>query len=499
MKVLMVYPEFPNTYWSFKYALPLAGKSSSYPPLGLMTISGLLPGNWEKRLVDMNVEALTDNDLRWADVVFASAMIVQQPSLIEVIKRAKAFGLRVVLGGPLASAGAELVATPDHIFVGEAEAGLTDLLRDLESGRALPVYQANGKPDLAHVQPADLSLIDMRHYSSMAVQYSRGCPFSCEFCDIIEIYGRVPRTKTSDQMLVEFDSLYKMGWRGSIFIVDDNFIGNKKNVKEFLPDLCRWMKEHHHPFRLFTEASLNLADDEPLLDLMRNANFHRVLLGIETPVEESLKAAKKGQNTRRDLIASVRKIQSYGIEVMGAFIVGFDQDPADIFQRQIDFIRQSAIPIAMVGLLTALPETQLWRRLKKEGRLLEESTGDNTDCSLNFETRMNRQTVLEGYKTILKTLYHPREFYARAQASLKNTSSTGFSTAEIKSITMLLAGVRVLFKLGLLDASRKEFWRFLRRIYCERRDLLPDAMVLAAMGYHVRKLTEQYCGPLASS
>jgi radical SAM superfamily enzyme YgiQ (UPF0313 family) len=495
MKVLMVYPEFPNTYWSFKHALPLAGKRSSYPPLGLMTIAGLLPANWEKRLVDMNVQTLTNRDLRWADIVFASAMIVQQPSLCEVIKRAKAFGLRVVLGGPLASAGAELVATPDHLFVGEAEGGLTDLLCDLESGTALSVYRSDRKPDLTEVRPPDFSLIDRHRYSSMAIQYSRGCPFSCEFCDIIEIYGRVPRTKTSEQMLLELELLYETGWRGSVFIVDDNFIGNKKNVKNFLPDLCQWMEQHDYPFRLFTEASINLADDEKLLQLMRTANFRRVLLGIETPVEESLKAARKGQNTRRDLIACVHKVQSYGIEVMGAFIVGFDEDPPDIFQRQIDFIKQSAIPIAMVGLLTALPETQLWRRLKKEGRLLTESTGDNTDCSMNFVTRMNRQTVLEGYKTILKTLYHPREFYARAHASLRNTSSTGYPANEIRDVGHLLAAVRVMLKLGLLDASRKEFWRFLRRIYSERRDLLPDAMVLAAMGYHVRKLTEQYCGP----
>jgi len=498
MKVLMVYPEFPDTYWSFKHALPLAGKRSSYPPLGLMTLSALLPANWEKRLIDMNVRALTDSDLQWADIVLASAMIVQQHSLCDVIKRARAFGLRVALGGPLASVGVELAVDADYIFIGEAETGLSEFLHDLELGTPRRLYQSNQKPDLMHSPIPDFALIDMHRYSSMAIQYSRGCPFNCEFCDIIEIYGRVPRTKANQQMLAELDTLYETGWRGSIFIVDDNFIGNKKNVKKFLPDLCRWMEQRHYPFRLFTEASVNLADDDHLLDLMKRANFRRVLLGIETPVEESLKEAQKGQNTRRSLLDSVHKIQSYGIEVMGGFIVGFDNDPADIFQRQIDFIRQSAIPLAMVGLLTALPETQLWRRLKKEDRLLVESTGDNTDCSLNFVTKMDRQTLLEGYKTILRTIYNPEEYYARAYASLKNTIATSYSPLEFSNIEKLLTGVRLVFKLGLLDAARKEFWHFLRRIYSERRDLLPDAMVLAAMGYSVRKVAERYCGPLTT-
>lgn len=356
------------------------------------------------------------------------------------------------------------------------------------------VYQSNEKPDLTLTPVPDFKLVDMRRYSSMAIQYSRGCPFNCEFCDIIEIYGRVPRTKTNEQMLRELDALYAAGWRGPLFIVDDNFIGNKKNVRKMMPDLCEWMERHRYPFRLFTEASVNLADDDELLKLMQRANFRKVFLGIETPVEESLKETQKSQNTRRSLIDSVRKIQAHGMEVMAGFIVGFDNDPADIFQRQIDFIRQSAIPMAMVGLLSALPETQLWRRLQREGRLLHEGAGTNTEASLNFVTKMDRQTLIDGYKTILRTIYSPEEYYARVYASLKNTisMSTGYPLPKFKP-EHVVHFFRVFFTLGVFDTARKDFWRFLRRVVAERRERLPEAVVLAAMGYHFRKITEQYC------
>ena len=375
LKALLVYPEFPNTYWSFKHALPFAGKRSAYPPLGLLTLSSMLPRTWEKRLVDMNVRRLKDSDLQWADIVFASAMIVQQDSLRGVIDRCKALGVRIAVGGPFVSTGMEHVADADFLFPGEAETTVPEFLRDLEMGVPQHVYQSDEKPDLTRTPIPDFSLVEMSRYSSMAIQYSRGCPFNCEFCDIIEIYGRVPRTKTNEQMLVEMDALYRTGWRGPLFIVDDNFIGNKKNVRRLMPDLCEWMERHEQPFRLFTEASINLADDDELLGMMKRANFRRVFLGIETPVEESLKETQKGQNTQAQPDRSVRRIQSYGMEVMAGFIVGFDNDPADIFQRQINFIRESAIPMAMVGLLSALPDTQLWRRLEKEGRLSSEGAG----------------------------------------------------------------------------------------------------------------------------
>ncbi|HEX7955788.1 MAG TPA: radical SAM protein, partial [Pyrinomonadaceae bacterium] len=396
MKVLLVYPEFPDTYWSFRHALKFEGKRSPFPPLGLLTVSAMLPEAWERRLVDMNVRRLKDSDIEWADVVLASAMIVQKESLEAVVARCKAKGRRVVVGGPYVSTSAEQMPDADHIFVGEAEATLPEFIKDLEAGEPKRFYQAAERPALTATPVPDFRLADLERYSAMSVQYSRGCPFSCEFCDIIEIYGRVPRTKTNEQVLAELDALHATGWRGLVFIVDDNFIGNKRNVKRFIPDLIEWSERRGRPFSFITEASVNLAEDDDLLEQMRRANFRRVFLGIETPVEESLKEAQKGQNTRRDLLESVHRIQSYGMEVMAGFIVGFDNDPEDIFDRQINFIRESAIPLAMVGLLTALPDTQLWRRLKREGRLIKESSGNNTEASLNFIPRMDTARLVEG-------------------------------------------------------------------------------------------------------
>src|SRR5215813_5245595 len=388
MKILLVNPEFPETYWSFRHALPFEGKRCAFPPLGLLTVSALLPKSWNRRLVDLNIEKLQSSDIEWADMVFATAMLVQKDSLRDVVKRCKAQGKRVVLGGPYVTSTREELPPADHLFRGEAETTLPQFVADLARGEAKPVYQAPERPALSITPVADFGLAKMKRYSAMSVQYSRGCPFSCEFCDIIEIYGRVPRTKSNQQMLAEFDALRDLGWRGTVFIVDDNFIGNKKNVRKLLPELAKWQKQNGYPFSLITESSINLADDEQLLECMRDAGFRRVFIGIETPVEESLHEAQKTQN-RGNLVDSVRKIQSYGMEVMAGFIVGFDNDPADIFQRQIDFIRRSEIPLAMVGLLNALPDTQLWKRLEREGRLLGEASGNNTTCSFNFKTRLD--------------------------------------------------------------------------------------------------------------
>jgi radical SAM superfamily enzyme YgiQ (UPF0313 family) len=362
MKVLLVYPEFPETYWSFRHALSFEGKKSAFPPLGLLTISAMLPKTWERRLVDLNLRPLKSADLAWADIVFASAMLIQKESLHQVVQMCKAHGKRIVIGGPYITTSSTDVPEADHIFVGEAETTLPEFLRDLEAGTLKRIYQAPERPSLALTPVPDFQLASLNAYSAMSIQYSRGCPFQCEFCDIIEIYGRRPRTKTNEQMLAELEALYQAGWRGMVLVVDDNFIGNKPNVKQLLPVLAEWSEAHHHPFSFITEASVNLADDDELLEGMRRARFRRVFLGIETPVEESLKEAQKYQNTRHSLLESVRKIQNYGMEVMAGFIVGFDNDPEDIFERQIRFIRESAIPLAMVGLLNALPDTQLWRR-----------------------------------------------------------------------------------------------------------------------------------------
>lgn len=491
MKILFVYPEFPETYWSFKHALAFEGKRSAFPPLGLLTVSAMLPAAWEKRLVDMNIEPLTNSDLDWADIVFLSAMLVQKASLHQVIDRCREKNKRVAVGGPFVSTTHEVVEA-DHIFIGETEETLPEFIRDLELGIPAPVYRAETKPALTATPIPDFHLAKLERYSAMSVQYSRGCPFQCEFCDIIEIYGRVPRTKTSRQMLAELDALCQAGWSGMVFIVDDNFIGNKKSVKAFLPELAEWSRRRGERFSFITEASVNLAEDEQLLALMREAGFRRVFLGIETPVPESLEEAHKTQN-RGNLLNAVKRIQSYGMEVMAGFIVGFDNDPENIFDLQADFIRESAIPLAMVGLLTALPDTGLWRRLKKEGRLLAESSGNNTDCSLNFVPKMDATRLVEGYKGLLQTIYGSREYYERALDCLARLADYQPEPRRGRPRDEAAALVRIVLKLGVIDAERRAFWRYFVNIVSKHRKHFAHAMTLAAMGYHFRKLTREYC------
>lgn len=490
MHVLLIYPKFPDTYWSFRHAISFQHKSSAFPPLGLLTISSMFPNSWKQRLIDINVEPLKTSDIDWADMVFISAMIVQKESMLEVISLCKAKGKKIVVGGPYVTTSVEQLVDADHIFVGEAETTLPEFVQDIENGTAKRIYKALERPQLCSTPLPNFELINLKHYSAMSVQYSRGCPFQCEFCDIIEIYGRVPRTKSNQQLLAELSELFRVGWRGVVFIVDDNFIGNKRNVKKLLPDLIEWSKLHNRPFSFITEASVNLAEDDELLTGMKEAGFSRVFLGIETPVEESLKEAQKRQNTKSDLLESVKKIQSYGMEVMAGFIVGFDNDPEDIFERQINFIRNSAIPLAMVGLLTALPDTQLWRRLKREGRLLTESTGNNTDYSLNFIPRMESSKLIEGYKSVLSKIYSPSEYYKRALDCLERVSKTSFKPQGESLLANIAAFIRIVFTLGIRDSSRSDFWRYIGRVITQHRERFSYAVMLAAMGYHFRKVLE---------
>ncbi len=489
MKVLLVYPEFPNTFWSFKHALPFQGKRSAYPPLGLLTVSAMLPPGWQRRAVDLNVHRLNDADLDWADVVFFSGMMVQGPSMEEQIARAKQRGRRTVVGGPIASAQNTHIAEADHVVEGEAEEIIPQLAADLERGEARPHYKAPQLPDLTLVPVPHQRLVNLKHYSAMAVQFSRGCPFTCEFCDIIAIYGRRPRTKTPEQILAELDQIYDQGWRGPVFLVDDNFIGNKKCVKNLLPRLVAWMRDHRFPFSLYTEASVNLAEDEELLRMMREAHFTRVFLGIETPVVESLKETTKFQNLRRDSLESVKLIQSYGIEVMAGFIVGFDNDPPDVFERQIQFIREAAIPLSMVGLLTALPNTQLWQRLKKEGRLLKETLGNNTLLDLNFVPKMDVDELIAGYRRILETIYSPAEYFERASAFLSRLGEAARTPVVWSDV---MAVVRSLWRQGLRSNYRMEYWKFIAQALHRHRNHFDKAMTLAIMGHHFFELTAEH-------
>jgi radical SAM superfamily enzyme YgiQ (UPF0313 family) len=490
MNALLVYPEWPDTYWSFRHALPFQGKRSAYPPLGLLTIAALLPAHWAKRLVDTNVRALTDADLAWADVALISGMLVQKESLLAILARCRACGIRTVVGGPIASGFADLHSYADHIVVGEAEELIAPLAKDLEQGTAKPQYYAGDKPALDLSPLPDLSLINTRHYSSMAIQYSRGCPFNCEFCDIIEIYGRTPRTKSVPQMIAELEQLYRHKWRGSVFLVDDNFIGNKKEVKQLLPALTEWNDNHGRPFTFFTEASVNLADDPALLSMMKDAGFIRVFLGIETPVEASLRESHKLQNTHRSLLDSVRCIQQHGIEVMAGFIVGFDSDPEDVFDRQVEFIQESAIPIAMVGLLQALPGTQLYKRLGNEGRLVREANGNNIDCNLSFIPSMPAQRLLDGYRSILKRIYAPDAYYERVRRFLDRYHP---DYRMRRTISDYYAFCCSLVKQGIFGDARASYWKFLIDAATRYRHAFGTAVTLAIMGHHFQAVTKEVC------
>jgi radical SAM superfamily enzyme YgiQ (UPF0313 family) len=390
------------------------------------------------------------------------------------------------VGGPIAGTAISHLTGADHVVEGEAEGLVTTLVADLERGQARSHYKAPLPPDLTRVPRPDLFLVNPRKYSAMAIQYSRGCPFTCEFCDIIEMYGRRPRTKTPEQVCAELDQIYELGWRGRVFLVDDNFIGNKKKVKVLLPRLAQWMRDHNFPFALITEASLNLAEDMELLRLMRDAHFSSVFVGIETPVAESLQETTKFQNLRKNLLDSVQLIQSCGIEVMGGFIVGFDHDPPDVFDRQIRFIREAAIPLSMVGLLTALPNTQLWRRLKAEGRLLKQSLGNSTLAEVNFIPKMDVGDLIEGYRHILETIYNPREYFRRTSAFL---SQLGSSARTPLTFSDVLAVLRSIWKQGLLSNYRSEYWKFLVQALAHHRQHLDRAIALAIMGHHLIELT----------
>ena len=492
MKILLVYPHYPDTFWSFKHALKFISKKAAFPPLGLLTVATMLPGEWEKKLVDMNVTSLTDKDIKWADYVFVSAMAVQKQSAGNIIKRCKRLGAKVVAGGPLFSAEHEDFAGVDHFVLNEAEITLPLFLKDLEDGCTKHIYTCEEWPDIGMTPSPSWELIDVNKYSSMSVQYSRGCPFDCEFCDIVVLNGHRPRTKDKDQLLKELDILYRQGWRNSVFIVDDNFIGNKRKLKaEILPAIIEWMEARGHPFSLFTEASINLADDEELMRLMSRANFNTVFIGIETPNEESLFECGKTQNRNRDLVAAVKKLQNYGLQVQGGFIVGFDNDPLSIFESQINFIQNSGIVTAMVGLLSAPHGTKLHKRLNKEGRLLKDFSGDNTDCSMNFIPSMDYDTLINGYKRILDTIYSPKKYYERVKTFLREYKPQA-KTAFFVNFEDIRAFARSMWIIGIREKGQRYYWRLLAWTLVRRPRSLSLSVTLAIYGFHFRKVVEGY-------
>jgi radical SAM superfamily enzyme YgiQ (UPF0313 family) len=493
LKILLVYPRYPDTFWSFRHALKFIFKKAAFPPLGLLTVAAMLPEEWEKKLVDLNITTLTDKDIKWADYVFLSAMVAQQDSAREVIDRCKKLGTKIVAGGPFFNPGYEDFGFDeiDHIIFGEAENKLPLFVEDLEKGYAKHIYKCEEFPDIRKTPVPLWSLIDKGKYQSMTIQYSRGCPFNCEFCDIIILNGHKPRTKDKSQVIAELDALYDRGWRASVFFVDDNFIGNKRKLKsEILPAIIEWMEEKKRPFSFFTEASINLADDEELMRLMTAAGFDTVFVGIESPNEESLVECNKLPNKGRDLLASVKKIQNYGLQVQGGFIVGFDSDPLSIFKSQIEFIQKSGIVMAMVGVLMAPPETRLYKRLKKENRILPKGSGDNTDGSTNFIPKMGRETLTRGYEHVVGTIYAPRQYYERIRTFLREYRPSNKGKLKI-SLLHLIALIRSTWVLGIKEKGRMQYWKLVGWILLKKPKTLPLSITLAVQGFHFRKVAEK--------
>jgi len=489
MNILLVYPMYPDTFWSFKHALKFVSKKASFPPLGLLTVAAMLPEDWNKKLIDMNANSLEDKDILWADYVFISAMSVQSESVTKIIQRCKTLGAKIVGGGPLFTSTSENYKDVDHLVLNEAEITLPMFLNDLEKGIPKHKYSSDEWADITTTPLPRWDIVPIKNYTSMNLQYSRGCPYDCDFCDITVLYGRVPRTKTKEQVIDELEALYFTGWRGPVFFVDDNFIGNKGKLKrEILPAIAEWMEKRKNPFYLNTEASINLADDEQLMQLMAKAGFEAVFIGIESPNDESLVECNKNQNRNRDLISSIKKIQQAGLEVQGGFIVGFDNDPSTIFDKLTNFIQESGIVTAMVGLLNAPRGTKLQKRLESEGRMLKDFTGNNTDFSINFIPRMDAGTLMDGYKSILKKIYSPKYYYERVMQFMKEFEPKKKKVFHLNP-NYILALFRSIFKLGVIGEERIYYWKLFFWSLFKKPQLFSLAILFSIYGFHFKKIS----------
>ncbi|HFE62957.1 MAG TPA: DUF4070 domain-containing protein [Caldithrix sp.] len=490
MKVLLVYPETPDTFWSFRNALKFISKKSSEPPLGLLTVAALLPESWESKLIDMNVSPLSDRNIIWADYVFLTGMNVHRDSMKAVIARCNRLGVKVVAGGPMCTTDHQEFTGVDHFVLNEAEITLPMFLNDLEKGNPKPIYQSSQFPDLSLTPVPRWDLLEQKKYASMSIQYSRGCPFDCEFCSITLLNGHKPRTKSAEQFLGELEAIYRSGWRGSVFVVDDNFIGNRRKLKhEVLPALIKWSRKFGYPFTFITEASINLADDEELLKLMVDAGFNAAFIGIETPNSESLAECGKAQNVNRDMLRAVKKMQHRGLIVSGGFIIGFDNDPPNIFKQQIEFIQRSGIVTAMVGLLNAPSGTRLYQRMKSENRLVARMSGNNMDGSMNFRPKMNYQQLIDGYRQVVKTIYSQKAYYERVKTFLQEyrLPSKKNLSVPFQDVT---AFIKSLWKLGVREKGKRFYWKLLFFSLFRCPGKFPLAVRMAIYGFHFRRVAE---------
>jgi len=487
MNILLVYPQYPDSFWSFKHAMQFIAKKATVPPLGLITVSAMLPKTWKKKLVDMNVSQLQKSDILWADYVFISAMYIQKESVDQVIEECLKYETKIIAGGPLFTQDFESYPQVDHFILNEAEITMPLFLADLEAGK-IPerVYRTDAFADVTKSPVPDYHLLSAKDYVVMNLQVSRGCPFSCDFCEITSLLGHKVRMKNNSQIIAELEVLYNLNWRGPILIVDDNFIGNKIEVKKYLlPAMRQWMQSHKYPFTFNIQSSINLADDEELMAMMAETGFTSTFVGIETPDEDSLQECNKAQNKNRDLLHSVKKIQNAGLQVSGGFIVGFDTDTPSVFQKQIDFIQQSGIVSAMVGLLNAPKNTVLYKRLKAENRLTTESSGNNTDSSMNFVPKMDSSELLQGYKKIIQDIYSAKPYYKRIRQFLLNYKKL-HAGRQTRDFPFLIGFIKSVIIIGIVNKGRSEYWKFLIWTLFRRPALLTDALTFAVYGYHFR-------------
>ncbi|HBX49534.1 MAG TPA: B12-binding domain-containing radical SAM protein [Bacteroidales bacterium] len=486
MKILFVYPQYPDSIWSFKHALRFISKKAVMPPLGLITVSAMLPANWQRKLVDLNIIPIKIKDIQWADYVFISAMYIQRESVNKIIDECIKQGTKIIAGGPLFTQDYENYPQIDHLVLNEAEITLPLFLKDLEEGHPERIYKTDMFADITSTPIPDYNLLSRKNYAFMNIQVTRGCPFACEFCEITSLLGHKVRIKTTEQILDELQKLYELQWRGNILIVDDNFTGNKKVIKyELLPAMKKWMQERNYPFVFNTQASINLADDSELMKLMAETGFTSVFIGIETPEENSLIECNKGPNKNRDLLDSIKKIQRAGLQVSAGFIVGFDSDSPSVFQRQIDFIQQSGIVSAMVGLLNAPKNTRLYERLEAENRLTTDATGNNTDSSMNFIPRMNYQVLVDGHKKIIRDIYATKAYYKRIRNLLLNYKPNHKNPVKFDWVA-LLGFFKSILIIGIINRGRRDYWRFMLWTFFRRPALFVDAVTFSIYGYHFR-------------
>lgn len=486
MNILLVEPRTPETFWSLRHALRFVGKRAANPPLGLLTLAGLMPDDWTYRLVDLNTGNLTDSDFQWADHVMVSAMDIHREGVRDLARRCHDHSKPLTGGGPLFLSESDRSLGVDHVMVGEAEEIVTDLIRDMRNGRMKLCYQSPRFPDLALTPRPRWDLANLKHYATLSVQSCRGCPFDCEFCDVVALNGRVPRYKSPDQFLAELECLRQLGWQGPVFVVDDNFVGNKQRCRELLQAVIDWRRRTGARMTFITEASVDMAREPELLDLMVAAGFKKVFVGLETPSAKSLRECRKLQNLRGNLTDAVFTIQRAGLEVMGGFIVGFDSDEKDIFQRQFDFIQKAGVVTAMVGILQALPRSRLYKRLAGEGRLLDNGQGDNTQARFNFEPRLDRDFLEENYRRLMQRLYEPRAYYQRIRIFLDAHSMR--VPREVLTWRDLGAVFKSIWFIGMRSKGRRAYWSFMARTLVHHPSQVGVAMTLAIMGHHYRQV-----------